>query len=162
MTPCVSVGQKWERSLHVNSRRTSVLFPCGWLVFSDHWWGGDISGGTGKSGKEQQLIGVWWGDDPLGCQGRQGGNTRWVPRARGSADQRLHTPHEWYRGLQFYKKNVTATAFLATLREHQQTMFAINPLFHLCIGLLRLQRSIRFNQSNQRNKWNQSQHKNEK
>ena len=74
MTPCVSVGQKWERSLHVNSRRTSVLFPCGWLVFSDHWWGGDISGGTGKSGKEQQLIGVWWrGMTHWGVRGGRGG-----------------------------------------------------------------------------------------
>ena len=75
VTPCVSVGQKWERSLHVNSRRTSVLFPCGWLVFSDHWWwGGDISGGTGKSGKEQQLIGVWWrGMTQWGVRGGRGG-----------------------------------------------------------------------------------------
>ena len=46
--------------------------------------------------------------------------------------------------------NVMATAFLATLREHKQTMFAINTLFHLYIGLLRLQRSIRFNQSNKK------------
>ena len=79
----------------------------------------------------------------MGCQGRQGENTRWVPRANGSADQRLHTPHEWYREFAIPQINVMAAAFLATLREHKQTMFAINTLFHLCIGPLDSTRAIK-------------------
>ena len=162
MTPCDSVGQKWKRSLHVNSRRTSVLFPCGWLVFSDHWWGGDISGGTGKSGKKQQLIGVRWGGWPIGVSGEAGGEYTVSPKG-----ERLRWPKATHttwmvQWVAIPQINVMATAFLATLREHKQTMFAINTLFHLYIGLLRLQRSIRFNQSDQKNKSNQSQQKNEK